>query len=140
MNYYDMKKNKPVVTLAKKDKTFLMEVGLTAAGNGFKDESLDIFEALEVTGGNSIPIAFGRCFAYAGSNELSKSLDVLKKEINKEKASEIDMAICLIAFRVNDLDTVLGFANRCKESDDLLLRNFGDNAMKQLEERIQSSH
>lgn len=134
-----MKENKPVVKLEQEDKVFLMELGLTAAGNGFKDEALNIFDALEGVGGNPIPIAVGRCFAYAGNNELSKSLEVLKKEINKDKVSEIDMAICLIAFRVNDFDTVLGFANRCKDSDDELLQNFGENALKQLEERKKSS-
>ena len=139
MNDDSMKKTKPVVTLDKKDKVFLMEVGLTAAGNGFKDEALNVFDALELTGGNSIPIALGRCFAYAGNNELSESFKVLKKEINKDKVSEIDMAVCLIAFKINDINTAVGFANRCKESDDPLLKDFGENAIKQAEERMKSA-
>jgi hypothetical protein len=135
----DMKKTKPVITLDKKDKVFLMEVGLTAAGNGFKDEALSIFDALELTGGNSIPIAVGRCFAYAGNSELSEAFEVLKKESNKDKASEIDMAICLLAFKINDIETAVGFAHRCKDSDDPLLKNFGENAIEQAKERIKSS-
>lgn len=129
-------KNKAVLSLDKEERTFLMEIGITAAGNGYTDESLEIFEALEMAGGNPVSLSFGRCVAYAGGRDLSKALEVLDKSWNEKEVTEVDVAMTLLALKVNNLETAAAFANRCGSSADPILVNFADNALKQIADRL----
>ena len=99
----------------------LFETAIVGAGYGWHEEAETILAALELNGGQPLPVATGRALSLISQGFYQQAADQLTPHIDRSgKACEADALMALLTLKQGRASEAEHYLNRCEQVEGVL--------------------